>query len=80
MIRLTREVTDAACEVREYALRCAKGEVDEWRSREGWLKIIQETDPAALALGLSFSLAEAFKQGEQRGVALVVKGLKQNGL
>ncbi len=80
MIRLTKEVTEAACEVREYALRCAKGEVDEWRSREGWLKIIQETDPEALALGLSFALTAAFGQGEQRGVALVVKGLKQNGL
>lgn len=72
-------MTEAACEVRKYALRCAKGEIDTHRAQEGLQKMIVETDPAALALGLSFALTEAFEQGEQRGVALVVKGLKQNG-
>lgn len=80
MIRLTKEVTEAMCEVREYALRCAKGEIDEWRSREGWLKMIQETDPQVLAMGLSFALPHAFELGEERGAALVLKGLKKNGL
>ena len=62
------------------ALTCAKGEVDVVRSREMWAVLLAQVSPEFAAAVIAEALPAAFEAGEERGAALVLKGLKQNGL
>ena len=68
----------------DYAKRCASGGIDFIHARRGFDTMLRdlagdEKTRLRLAEMIAASLRFAFEQGEQRGVALVVKGLKQNG-
>ena len=68
----------------DYAKQCASGSIDFVHARRGFDTMLRdlagdEKTRRRLAEMIAASLRFAFEAGEQRGVALVVKGLKQNG-